>query len=137
MDYGTLVGNALRMRGYAYAPYSRFLVGACLLTADGTVYGGCNVENASYSVTVCAERTALFKAVSEGHREFSAIAIVGAFQGEEVSEYCYPCGACVQAMAEFCKPDFRVVLYDGKHTEVCTLKEILPKTFTNLSHKNP
>jgi homotetrameric cytidine deaminase len=132
MEYNTLVANALQVRKSAYAPYSKFYVGASLLTKDGKVYSGCNIENSSYSLTMCAERTAIFKAITEKSREFSAIAIVGGYDIERVTEYCYPCGACIQVMEEFCKPDFEIVLYNGESIKVHTLEELFPKKFTNL-----
>lgn len=115
---------AQKARLSAYAPYSKFLVGAALLTSDGTVYTGCNVENASYSLGCCAERTAIFKAVSDGKREFKAIAIAGGIDSTENS--CYPCGACRQVMTEFCGKDFRIILSDM----TLTLEEIMPYTFS-------
>lgn len=113
----------------AYAPYSGFTVGAALLTKEGKVYSGCNIENAAYSPTNCAERTAFFKAVSEGEREFSAIGIVGG-KKLDFSEFCPPCGVCRQVMSEFCDGDFRIIL--GKNDEdykVFTLSELLPERF--------
>jgi homotetrameric cytidine deaminase len=121
------------MREKSYAPYSKFAVGASILTTDGTTFEGCNVENASYSMTMCAERTAMFKAVSQGYRDFSAIAIVGGAIGSEVSEYCYPCGACIQVMTEFCTPDFNIILFDGQKVKILKLKELFPKRFSNLT----
>jgi cytidine deaminase len=82
---------------------------------------------------MCAERTAFFKAVSEGYTEFSTIVIVGAYQGEDVTEYCYPCGACVQVMTEFCTPDFKIILFNGENVKIYTLKELFPNVFTNLT----
>ena len=118
--------NAMQL---AYAPYSNFKVGAALLCGDGTVFTGCNVENASYGVTNCAERTALFKAVSEGHTDFVAIAIVGGPDGVSAGP-CYPCGTCRQALAEFVKPDFEVCLKDDAGTVfVCNFNELLPNSF--------
>jgi len=108
----------------SYAPYSGFHVGAALLTKDGRVFTGCNIENASYSLTVCAERTALFKAVSEGCTEFEAIAIAGS-KTVDFSAPCPPCGACLQVLSEFCKGDLRVVLSD----RVLTLSELMPLAF--------
>jgi homotetrameric cytidine deaminase len=131
MCYDVLVQNALKMREKSYAPYSKFTVGASLLTKDGTIYDGCNVENASYSMSMCAERTAIFKAITEGKLEFSAIAIVGGTQGEEISQYCYPCGACIQVMNEFCKPNFEIILYDGKSIRVLPLRKVLPYGFNS------
>ena len=112
----------------SYSPYSGYKVGAALLCRDGTVYQGCNIENASYGATNCAERTAFFKAVSEGEREFEAIAIVGG-KGEEPSALCAPCGVCRQVMAEFCDGDFCVLLGTPNKIEVHTLKELLPLSF--------
>lgn len=111
----------------AYAPYSKFKVGAALLAKDGTVYTGCNIENASFGLTNCAERTAVFKAVSEGVKSFSAIAIAG---GKK--DVAMPCGACRQVLAEFCKPDMpvRCVSLDGKIVRDYTLGELLPGTFS-------
>lgn len=122
-----LLAFAVSAREHAYCPYSHFAVGAALLCNDGTVYTGCNVENGSYSLGVCAERTAIFKAVSEGKKkgDFEAIAIVGASEHEEPTEVCPPCGACRQVMTEFCEDDFRIILTDGTHT----LGELFPMRF--------
>ena len=108
----------------AYSKYSGFSVGAALLTGDGRVFTGCNIENGSYSLTICAERTALFKAVSEGYTSFRAIAVAGGADGD-LSAPCFPCGACLQVMSEFCGDDFEIVLTDGVHT----LKELMPVRF--------
>lgn len=116
-------------RERAYAPYSNFLVGAALLGKSGKVYLGCNVENAGYSATNCAERTAFFKAISEGEREFSAIAIVGGHRGEKPG-FCAPCGICRQVMAEFCNGDFPVVLGTADDYKIHTLSSLLPLAFT-------
>lgn len=126
-----LVQVALRAREQAYAPYSGFAVGAALLTKSKKVYTGCNIEFISYSPTNCAERTAVFKAVSEGEKQFLAIAIVGGKQGEPVTEYCPPCGVCRQVLAEFCTPDFQILL--GVETGDCkvySLKDLLPEPFS-------
>ena len=123
-----LVSQALEARKLAYAPYSGYTVGAALLTADGHRYLGGNIENASYGATNCAERTAFFKAVSEGEREFAAIAIVGGPRGP-LTEYCSPCGVCRQVMAEFCDPDEFLVIH-GRTPEdykQFTLREMLPE----------
>ena len=131
MQISELIELALKARENAYIPYSGWAVGAALLTADGKVYQGCNIENASYTPTNCAERTAFFKAVSEGEREFTAIAIVGGKAGELPSTYCGPCGVCRQVMMEFCDPKrFRVVLgtKDGV-AQTYTLEELLPCGF--------
>lgn len=116
-------------RERAYAPYSNFLVGAALLGKSGKVYLGCNVENAGYSATNCAERTAFFKAISEGEKEFSAIAIVGGYRGEKPG-FCAPCGICRQVMAEFCAEDFPIVLGTAEDYKIHTLSSLLPLAFT-------
>ena len=123
-----LLQCAVEAREMAYAPYSGFRVGAALLGKSGKLYKGCNVENAAYSPTNCAERTALFKAVSEGEREFVAIAIVGG-RYETIADFCAPCGVCRQALAEFCDPDFRVVLGIPDEPKVFAFKDILPYGF--------
>ena len=112
ISYQELIKQAIEARKQSYCPYSGFAVGAALLCGDGTVYTGCNIENASYSPTNCAERTAFFKAVSEGKREFVAIAIVG---GSEELQKCYPCGVCRQVMSEFCDELFEVVWRTMRH----------------------
>ena len=114
----------------AYAPYSGFCVGAALLGKRGRVYTGCNVENASFSPTICAERTAIVKAVSEGEREFAALAVAGGKDGV-INGICPPCGVCRQVLAEFCKPDFPVYLGKGSGDyEAVTLQELLPLGFS-------
>ena len=124
-----LCREAIRAKQQAYAPYSGFCVGAALLTATGKVYTGCNVENAAFSPTNCAERTAVFKAVSEGERTFSMLAVVGG-KGEEIAPVTPPCGVCRQVLAEFCLPDFPILLVQSE-TEFsrCTLGELLPQAF--------
>ena len=126
-----LIQEAKKARQRSYAPYSHFCVGAALLTADGQVYHGCNIENAAYSPTNCAERTAFFRAVYDGHRAFERIAIVGGPEGMDPEGTCAPCGVCRQVMMEFCDPDsFQVVLADGKGGAVSLgLKELLPWGF--------
>lgn len=126
-----LMSTAIEYRKRSYSPYSGFQVGAALLSADGQVFGGCNIENASFSPTNCAERTALFKAVSEGIREFTAIAVVGGRADGEL-EFCSPCGVCRQALVEFCDPETFVV-YLGTGPEDYKgylLEELLPYSFT-------
>ena len=124
-----LIRFAKEAREQAYAPYSGFLVGAALLCADGTVYTGCNIENAAYSPTNCAERTAFFKAVSEGKRAFVAMAIVAGPRAGKLSTTA-PCGVCRQVMAEFCKPDFRILLSrEGEDYTCHALAELLPHGF--------
>ena len=123
-----LLQLAIEARKNSYSPYSGFRVGAALLGKSGKVYSGCNVENAAYSPTNCAERTAVFKAVSEGEREFPAIAIVGG-KGETLADLCAPCGVCRQVLAEFCDGDFRIVLGTPENIQVFTLAELLPLSF--------
>lgn len=125
-----LIEKAIEQLKFSYAPYSNFKVGAALLAKNGTVYGGCNIENAAYSPTNCAERTAFFKAVSEGVREFEAICIVGGKDGV-LTEYAAPCGVCRQVMMEFCDPEkFQILLATGKEQyEIFSLKELLPLGF--------
>lgn len=116
---------------HAYAPYSGYRVGAALLCADGSVYQGCNIENASYTPTVCAERTAFFKAVYDGKREFSAIAVCGGKDGQ-ITGFFPPCGVCRQVMSEFCKSDFLVYLVgEGDTLKTFTLEQMLPLRFTS------
>ena len=120
-----LIKAATTARQYAYAPYSGFAVGAALLGGDGTIYTGCNVENASFPLTCCAERSALYQALANGVRRFEAIAIVGGEIGDEANEDCLPCGACRQVLAEFCEDDFIIHVANG-HT---TLGALLPQAF--------
>ena len=115
-------------RAHSYTPYSHFAVGAALLTKSGKVYTGCNIENASYTPTVCAERTAVFKAVSEGEKEFAAIAIIGGPAGE-AGRFCAPCGVCRQVLREFCEPAFRILLGKVDEVQAYTLGELLPTSF--------
>ncbi len=131
MDDRMLIKQALEMRKMAYVPYSHFQVGAALLCADGKIYTGCNIENAAYTPSNCAERTAFFKAVSEGEREFAAIAITGGAETAEELEYCAPCGVCRQVMMEFCDYDnFKVILAKSEQEyQVYSLREILPMGF--------
>lgn len=123
-----LMEIAVKAREMSYSPYSNFRVGAALLGLSGKIYTGCNVENAGYSPTNCAERTALFKAISEGEREFCAIAIVGG-SGDKLNDFCPPCGVCRQALAEFCNKDFRFILGTPDKIKVVTMEEILPYSF--------
>lgn len=126
-----LIEMAKTAASNAYAPYSDFCVGAALLCKNGKIYTGCNIENSSFSPTNCAERTAFFKAISEGERDFEAIAIVGG-KNLDFSDFCYPCGVCRQVMSEFCKGDFRIILgkADGEIIE-STLSELLPNGFSS------
>lgn len=128
MTHGELIALAAQARKMSYAPYSGFHVGAALLGKSGKVYTGCNVENAAYTPTNCAERTAVFKAVSEGEKEFSAIAIVGG-KGDDLADFCAPCGICRQVLAEFCDGDFPVVLGAPENYKAYTLAELLPFSF--------
>lgn len=130
MDERLLMEKALEARANAYCPYSGFAVGAALLGEDGKIYTGCNVESASYGATNCAERTAVFKAVSEGVRKFRAIAVVGGHAGEEPQELCPPCGICRQVLAEFVAADFPVLLGKNAHQyQKFSLGELLPLQF--------
>ena len=125
----TLIQKALEMLAFSYVPYSRYTVGAALLTKQGEIYTGCNIENAAYGPSNCAERTAFFKAISEGKKEFSAIAVVGGPNGT-TEEYCMPCGVCRQVMVEFCDKDFKIIIAKSpKDYIVKTLEEILPFSF--------
>ena len=126
MDYKNLAKSAIDARENAYAPYSKFKVGAAVLTADGSIYTGCNVENASYGATNCAERTAIFKAVSEGHKKIKAIAVVG-----DMSTNTYPCGICRQVIVEFATEDIEIILVKNEENYIIkTMEEILPGAFT-------
>lgn len=130
MEIEKLIREAFQARRMAYTPYSHFQVGAALLTKEGRIYRGCNIENAAYTPTNCAERTAFFKAVSEGVKEFDAICIVGGKDGV-LTEYAPPCGVCRQVMMEFCDPEtFQIILAtDLEHYDIYTLKELLPLGF--------
>ena len=132
VSYEQLIENAIEARKMAYTPYSNYKVGAALLSSDGTIIKGCNIENAAYGPTNCAERTAFFKAVSEGVKEFSAIAIVGGLENETdlFSGYAFPCGVCRQVMREFCDSEFEIVVARSTDDyKVYTLGELLPESF--------
>ena len=131
MDSKQLLMEAKKAREKAYAPYSHHKVGAALLTKSGKVYHGCNIENAGFSPTVCAERTAFFKAVYDGEREFAKIAVVGAIDDDKVDNLCAPCGVCRQVMMEFCDPEsFVIVMANGEDKIVeILLKDLLPYGF--------
>ena len=133
MNIKKLIDDAIKARRLAYVPYSKFKVGAALLLKDGSVYQGCNIENASYPATNCAERTAFFKAISDGKFNFEAIAIVGwtANVDENNLEYCPPCGVCRQVMREFCSPkEFKIILAKSSDEfKVYTLDQLLPESF--------
>ena len=125
-----LIDIAIAQLSYSYTPYSHFKVGAALLGKNGQIYTGCNIENAAYTPTNCAERTAFFKAVSEGEREFEAICIVGGPEGK-LTDYASPCGVCRQVMMEFCSPkEFQIILAKGKEDyKIYRLEELLPQGF--------
>ena len=129
MNNSELIKAALDARKFSYSPYSGFAVGAALLCKDGSLYTGCNIESASYTPTICAERTAVFKAVSEGERDFAMLAIVGG-KGDEIAPATPPCGVCRQVLAEFCSKDFPILLVKGANDyDTCTLGELLPYAF--------
>ena len=130
MDIKLLVEEALKARKFSYSPYSRFQVGAALLAKDGQIFTGCNIESASYTPSNCAERTAFFKAVSEGERHFAAICIVGG-KDAKLADYTSPCGVCRQVMMEFCEPEqFKIILAISREEyRIYTLKELLPEGF--------
>ena len=122
---------AIKARSNSYSPYSDYCVGAALLTKSGKVFTGCNIENSAFSPTVCAERTAIFKAVSEGERDFSKIAIAGGKNGEALNETISPCGVCRQVMKEFCSHDFEILLVKSENEySKTTLGELLPLAFS-------
>lgn len=125
-----LIRTAISQLQYSYTPYSHFKVGAALLAKNGSIYTGCNIENAAYTPCNCAERTAFFKAVSEGVREFDAICVVGGMEGV-LTDYTAPCGVCRQVMIEFCNPEeFRIILaVDEENYQIFKLKELLPVSF--------
>ena len=127
MDGKELIAIAKQARKASYSPYSGFSVGAALLTKSGKVFTGCNIENATFSPTICAERTAFAKAISEGEREFDAIAIVGGSDSDD--EICYPCGVCRQFMSEFCDGDFKLFFADGGNVKEYKYDEMMPHRF--------
>ena len=129
MNNKDLISKAIDTMQNAYSPYSKFKVGSALLTKDNRIYTGCNVENASYSMTICAERTAIIKAVSEGEKSFTKIAIV-AGDNAVISDYTFPCGACLQVIKEFCDNDFEVILAKSiDDYKVYKLSQLLPHSF--------
>lgn len=130
MEEKELIRAAMEARKKAYAPYSDFMVGAALMTDSGKIYQGCNIENASYGATNCAERTAVFRAVSEGEIRFKAIAIVGGMRNKELT-YAFPCGICRQVLREFCEPDQMMVIVARSETDYKKMKlsELLPESF--------
>ena len=135
MNYDDLIKKAVEMTERSYAPYSHFHVGAALLDKSGKIWTGCNIENAAYGPSNCAERTAVFKAVSEGSRKFEAIAIVGGPEDDvgkvQIQDFCPPCGVCRQVLSEFCDRDFKIILANGKgEQKTFTLGELLPESFS-------
>lgn len=128
MNNSNLIEQALSALKQSYSPYSNFCVGAALLSESGEVFTGCNIENASFSATICAERTALAKAVSTGEFKFKAIAIVGGKNGV-INSHCNPCGICLQALSEFCTDDFKILTFDGNETKEHSLSSFLPLRF--------
>ncbi len=128
--YGELINAAVSARNNAYIPYSGFAVGAAVLTEDGNIYSGCNIENSSYGATVCAERTAIFKAVSEGETGISAIAVCGGPKSIGIEQYCMPCGICRQVLAEFAAKDAQVIVARSLDDyKVFAIDELLPCAF--------
>lgn len=125
-----LIKKATSMLKFSYSPYSSFCVGAALLSKNEKIYTGCNIENAAFGPSNCAERTAFFKAISEGQKEFTKIAIVGGKNGK-IDDFCSPCGVCRQVMAEFCSKDFKIILANSKNEiKTFTLEELLPESFS-------
>lgn len=131
MNNSELIKKAIEARRMSYSPYSGFAVGAALLCSDGTVYTGCNIENSAFTPTNCAERTAIFKAVSEGKRNFVKIAVIGGDFDKEIPEnYCPPCGVCRQVMKEFCNPNFEIIMAKTNDDyRTMTLSQLLPASF--------
>ena len=130
MDAVTLINEAIEARKNAYAPFSDFLVGAALLTKEGKIYRGCNIESAVFSPSICAERVALSKAISEGEKNFTAIAIVGGARGTEPLEPCFPCGVCRQVLSEHVSlDDFIIIVGTPVNYKVYTLRQLLPEAF--------
>jgi cytidine deaminase len=133
VDYSALIQMAFEARENSVCPYSSFAVGAALLCRDGEVYSGCNIECGAFSATMCAERTAIFKAVSEGVRDFRAIAVVGGKIEDDNLNYCPPCGVCRQVIVEFCnQPDFEIVIAKSVDDYVVyKIDQLLPEAFTD------
>lgn len=132
MTHEELCELAKEAMTHSYSPYSGYKVGAALLCKDGTVYTGCNIENASYTPTICAERTAIFKAVYDGKREFAAIAVCGGKDGMIVGQF-PPCGVCRQVMREFCGDDFKILMVNPEGFEGVTLAQLLPYSFSSIN----
>ena len=131
-----LLEEAKKARKKSYSPYSHFAVGAALLTADGDLFTGCNVENASFGATCCAERVALFSAIAAGKTVFAALAVVGGKAGEEPDAICPPCGICRQALAEFCPAEMPVYLCDGEGVKAFSFGALLPLSFSTKQLEN-
>ena len=129
MTNADLIALAAEMTRHSYAPYSHFRVGAALLCRDGRVWTGCNIENAAFGPTVCAERVAFFSAIRDGARDFERIAVVGGEEGR-ITSFTYPCGVCRQVMREFCGDDFAVIVSDGKEIREIALGDLLPHSFS-------
>ena len=129
MTNADLIALAAEMTRHSYAPYSHFHVGAALLCRDGRVWTGCNIENAAFGPTVCAERVAFFSAIGDGARDFERIAVVGGEEGR-ITSFTYPCGVCRQVMREFCGDDFAVIVSDGKEIREIALGDLLPHSFS-------
>ncbi len=123
-----LLEKAIKAMKCSYSPYSKFSVGAAVLTAKGNVYTGFNIENSSYSATVCAERTAIFSALLNGEKEFLKLAVVGS-DSENLKKFCYPCGICRQVLREFCSDSLEIIFSNGKEIKQTTLGELLPLSF--------
>ena len=129
MNENKLIEAAISAMKRSYSPYSGFTVGAALLGESGKIYLGANIENSAYSVTVCAERVALFSAVMAGEGRITELAVVGG-RGGEITDFCPPCGVCRQALSEFCAPEVKIHFYNGKETKTLTLGELLPESFS-------
>ena len=131
LEYFALIEEALKVRDFSYCPYSGFAVGAALLCENGEIFTGCNVESSSFSATNCAERTAIFKAISAGNQAFVSLAVIGAKQGEVLPfPLCIPCGVCLQVISEFCSEDFPIILAQSRDQyTIRTLGELLPFGF--------
>lgn len=127
INYDKLICSAIEARKHSYSPYSSFSVGASVLTKQGEIFTGCNIENSAFGDTVCAERVAIFNAISQGKREFSAICIVAG--KEEINDFVYPCGSCRQVLSEHCSADTDIVLYNGRDKRIIKLGELLPYSF--------
>lgn len=126
-----LINKAIEAQRFSYSPYSKFSVGAALITKTNKIFTGCNIESSSFGATICAERTAIFKALSEGENNFKSIAIVGSFRGKNIEKFCFPCGICRQVLSEFCdKENFSIILFDGNNYKIIKLNDLMPFGFT-------